>query len=113
LPSFHIESFGSSPDKELFFNEMRRILKPGCKILFADTFKPYIYDISKNKTMQVMLNGWAISDILSIDELRELSTKYNFEMTQTKDVTREIKKSVYLIPDFPLKNLPFGPTICK
>lgn len=33
-----IESFGSSPNKQLFFKEMYRILKPGGKILFADTF---------------------------------------------------------------------------
>lgn len=92
-----IESFGSAPDKSLFFKEMNRILKPGGKILFADMFKPYNYAISENKTMQVMLNGWAISDILSIDELRELSEKYKFEMIQIKDVSKEIKKSVGII----------------
>ena len=64
-----IESFGSSPDKSLFFKEMKRILKPGGRILFADMFKPYTYDISTNKTMQIMLNGWAISDILSVGYL--------------------------------------------
>ena len=92
-----IESFGSASDKSLFFKEMKRILKPGGRILFADMFKPMTYDISLNKTMQIMLNGWAISDILSIEELNSLSDKFDFEVTQIKDATKLIKKSVNLI----------------
>ena len=92
-----IESFGSASDKSLFFKEMKRILKPGGRILFADMFKPMTYDISRNKTMQIMLNGWAISDILSIEELNSLSDKFDFEVTQIKDATKLIKKSVNLI----------------
>ena len=89
-----IESFGSASDKSSFFKEMKRILKPGGRILFADMFKPMTYDISLNKTMQIMLNGWAISDILSIEELNSLSDKFDFEVTQIKDATKLIKKSV-------------------
>ena len=92
-----IESFGSASDKSSFFKEMKRILKPGGRILFADMFKPMTYDISRNKTMQIMLNGWAISDILSIEELNSLSDKFDFEVTQIKDATKLIKKSVHLI----------------
>ena len=92
-----IESFGSASDKSLFFKEMKRILKPGGRILFADMFKPMTYDISRNKTMQIMLNGWAISDILSIEELNSLSDKFDFEVTQIKDATKLIKKSVNVI----------------
>ncbi len=92
-----IESFGSASDKSLFFKEMKRILKPGGRILFADMFKPMTYDISLNKTMQIMLNGWAISDILSIEELNSLSDKFDFEVTQIKDATKLIKKSVNVI----------------
>lgn len=89
-----IESFGSSQDKKLFFQEMERILKPGGKILFADTFKPYTYDIMNEPDMQVMLNGWAISDILSIEELSSLAKEHNFDIPVIKDVTKDIKKSV-------------------
>ena len=41
-----------------------------------------------------MLNGWAISDVPSIDELREVAEKNNFEVTNTKEFTKEIKRSV-------------------
>ncbi len=89
-----LESFSSCPDNDLFFKEMNRILKPGGKILISDIFKPRMYDITKNKPMKVMLNGWAISDVPSIDELREVAEKNNFEVTNTKEFTKEIRKSV-------------------
>lgn len=89
-----IESFGSAPRKEAFFREMYRLLKPGGRILFADTFKPYAYPISSDKNMQTMLNGWAISDILSLEELRQMSTACGFGKFQMEDVTREIEPSV-------------------
>jgi tocopherol O-methyltransferase len=89
-----VESFGSSQNKKLFFEEMERILKPGGKILFADTFKPYDYDIKNEKDMQVMLNGWAISDIVSIEELSTLANEHNFKNAKIINMTKEIKKSV-------------------
>ena len=89
-----IESFGTAPDKLLFFKEMFRLLKPGGKILFADTFKPFPYTIDEEIDMQIMLNGWAISDILSIDELEKLAVENNFKFYKRKDVTKEIRKSV-------------------
>jgi tocopherol O-methyltransferase len=92
-----IESFGSAPDKGLFFKEMHRILKPGGKILYADTFKPYSYNIDNEPDMQIMLNGWAISDILSIDELKEFAVAHDFEMCKLEDVSKQINKSVNLI----------------
>jgi len=92
-----IESFSSSTDKELFFKEMQRILRPGGKILFADYFKPSPYNIDADADMQTMLNGWAISDILSIDELKKLAGENNFKVVKISDVTKNVKKSVSLI----------------
>lgn len=89
-----IESFGSAPEKAAFFREMHRILKPGGRILFADTFKPNAYDISTDKNMQIMLNGWAISDILSLQELRDMSDEQGFRNFQVENVTQQIKPSV-------------------
>lgn len=89
-----IESFASAFDKALFFKEMHRILKPGGKILFADYFKPYSYDIDTEIDMQIMLNGWAISDTLSVDELIKTASENGFETPKIKDITKNIKKSV-------------------
>ena len=92
-----LESFSSCPDDNLFFKEMSRILKPGGKVLISDIFKTHSYDISKNKPMKAMLNGWAISDALTIDELSEIAAKYNFKIDTINDCTKGIKKSVNLL----------------
>jgi cyclopropane fatty-acyl-phospholipid synthase-like methyltransferase len=89
-----IESFGSAPEKAGFFREMHRILKPGGKILFADTFKPYSYDLAEDADMQTMLNGWAISDILSLEELQATGRENGFGEFVMEDVTAQIKPSV-------------------
>lgn len=92
--SWAVESLGSAIKKDDFFIEMHRILKPGGKILIADTFKSYSYPIEENKEMQNMLNPWAISDIPSKDELIELAKTHGFKLVASKDVTKQIKKSV-------------------
>ncbi len=92
-----LESFSSCTDDDLFFKEMNRILKPGGKVLISDIFKTHSYDISKNKPMKAMLNGWAISDALTIEELPEIAAKYNFEISTINDCTKKIKKSVNLL----------------
>ena len=89
-----IESLGSADRKELFFYEMRRVLKPNGKILIADTFKSYSYPIEENELLKDMLNPWAISDILSSDELIELAEAYGFSLLAQSDVTAQIRKSV-------------------
>ncbi len=89
-----IESFGSAPEKAAFFREMHRILKPGGRILFADTFKPFSYDITSDQDMQIMLNGWAISDILSLEELERMSQAEGFTHFTVEDVSKDIEPSV-------------------
>ena len=89
-----IESMETATDKTLFFNEMKRILKPGGKILIADIFKPEAYDMSAEKDMQVMLNGWAMSDILSIDELHKTAGASSFKVTKLENVSKNVLRSV-------------------
>lgn len=92
-----IESFGSAINKEDFFKEMNRLLKPGGKILMADTLKPKAYDIDKYPVMQDMLYGWAISDILSIQEVAELAEKYNFKIKVQYDAQENVEKSINMM----------------
>ena len=73
---------------------MYRILKPNGKVLIADTFKPYSYSIDDEKAMQMMLNGWAISDILSVDELKQITQNNGFELVKVNNATKQVKKSV-------------------
>ena len=89
-----IESMETAPDKSKYFKEMYRVLKPGGKILIADIFKPYEYDIANEKEMQTMLNGWAITDILSIEGLKTTATANGLSIHKLEDVSPEVEKSV-------------------
>ncbi len=89
-----IESMQTADSKDAYFKEMRRIIKPGGKILIADIFKPQGYDMSKEKDMQTMLNGWAMSDILSLDELHTTAEKADFKVSKIEDVSKNVLKSV-------------------
>ncbi len=89
-----IESMQTATNKDDFFKEMKRIIKPGGKILFADIFKPQPYDVTKEPDMLTMLNGWAMSDILSISELHEVTSRNSFEVSKIRDVSKEVVKSV-------------------
>lgn len=92
-----IESFGSAQDKGLVFKELYRILKPGGKILMAETFKPEPYDIESNKVMQTMLYGWATGDILSVQELEQLAHENGLGKHKILNVSKEVRKSVQRI----------------
>ncbi len=89
-----IESMQTARDKSLFFNEMQRVLKPGGRLLLADVFKVGDWEIAETPVMQTMLNGWAMSDILSTEELEELGKKHNFASGQNRNVTNEIVPSI-------------------
>jgi cyclopropane fatty-acyl-phospholipid synthase-like methyltransferase len=89
-----IESMQTASDKALFFQEISRILKPGGRLLIADCFKSYPYDIEQEKDMQTMLHGWAISDLITIDQLRATAGAYDLEIRQHRDVTGEVAPSV-------------------
>ncbi len=89
-----IESMQTANDKSLFFKEMERVLKPGGKLLFADVFKIGTWKIEKTLVMQTMLNGWAMSDILSIPELEKLGKSYNFAFAENRNVSKEIIPSI-------------------
>lgn len=89
-----IESMQTASDKTKYFKEMRRVIKPGGHILIADIFKPQPYDITKEPDMQVMLNGWAMSDAISLPELHRFAGEYGFEVTRLEDVSRQVRRSV-------------------
>jgi len=91
---FAIESVGSASDKNDFFREMKRILKPGGRILLADTLKPKALDINGAKDLKIMLNGWAICDIPDIAYLKKMAEENGFSLKEEKDASEKIKKSI-------------------
>lgn len=89
-----IESMQTATDKALFFKEIQRILKPDGRLLFADVFKKGQWHIGETPVMQTMLNGWAMSDILSISQLEELGKRHNFALADNRCVTDKIIPSI-------------------
>jgi len=89
-----MESMQTAIDKSDFFKEIKRILKPGGRILIADCFKSYNYSFEKNNLMGLMFNGWAVSDVLSLDEFADTASQYGFSLDKAQDVTKEVYPSV-------------------
>ena len=89
-----IESMQTAGNKSGFFKEMQRVLKPNGRLLFADVFKRGDWEIDKTPVMQTMLNGWAMNDILSIGQLKEMGEKHNFALAKNKCVTKEVIPSI-------------------
>ena len=89
-----IESMQTATDKSDFLNEAKRVLKPGGKIVIADCFKSYNYPFNENKLMKLMFHGWAVSDVLSLDEFTEKAEQSGFKLEKELDVTKEVYPSV-------------------
>lgn len=89
-----IESMQTATDKSDFLKEAKRILKPGGKIVIADCFKSYNYAFNENKLMRLMFNGWAVSDVLSLQEFTEKAEQAGFKLEKELDVTKEVYPSV-------------------
>ncbi len=89
-----IESMQTAVNKSDFLKEAKRILKPGGKIVIADCFKSYDYPFEKNKLMNLMFNGWAVSDVLSSEEFINKANQFGFTLEKEQDVTKEVYPSV-------------------
>lgn len=89
-----VESMQTAVDKLDFFHEVKRILKPGGRVVIADWFKSYDYSFNEKKSMRMMNNYWAISDVLSVNEFSTKAEMEKFLLVQNKDVTKQVAPSV-------------------
>ena len=89
-----IESMQTATDKSDFLKEAKRVLKPDGKIVIADCFKSYDYPFEKNRLMNLMFNGWAVSDVLSSEEFVNRAKQFGFLLEKEHDVTKEVYPSV-------------------
>jgi len=89
-----LESMSTAPDKFAMFKEMYRVLKPGGRFLLGDWCKPFPYNVDDHKCMQYMLYGWAIPDLLTYDELKDIIGRLGFKEIAYRDVTKNILPSV-------------------
>jgi len=85
-----IESMQTGVDKSKFLCEMNRVLKPGGSLLISDFFKSYNYLIEEKPLMKTMLHGWAISDILTLEDFVKKASRFNISLKSQNDFTKEI-----------------------
>ncbi|MFA6596880.1 MAG: methyltransferase domain-containing protein [Ignavibacteriaceae bacterium] len=89
-----IESMQTATDKSDFLKEVKRVLRPDGKIVIADCFKSFDYPFEKNRLMNLMFNGWAVSDVLSSEEFVKRAKQFGFALEKEHDVTKEVYPSV-------------------
>lgn len=89
-----IESMQTASEKAAFLREMKRVLKPEGRILIADVFKHGNWHIDETPLMQTMLGGWAMADILTVEELNNKALELGMQVTAHENVTEEIVPSI-------------------
>lgn len=85
-----IESMQTATDKTDFIKEVSRVLKPGGRLIIADVFKSYDYNIDEFPVMGTMINGWAMSDVVTSDQFRTLCLEHGFATMEVNNVTKEV-----------------------
>lgn len=83
-----IESVCHALDKSLFYEEVFRILKPGGRLVIADSFrggKPL--SVQGEKLLKEAFSGWQILDIDTLEEHIAHANKAGFGKIEFKDVS--------------------------
>lgn len=89
-----MESMTTATSKPAFFKEMFRVLKPGGRLVVADFFKTHEFDIESDPDMLMMFNGWAISDIQTVEQFQNDGKAAGFDVMEARDNTEAVRKSV-------------------
>jgi cyclopropane fatty-acyl-phospholipid synthase-like methyltransferase len=89
-----IESVCHAVDKSLFYKEAFRLLKPGGRLVMADSFRGARPLPEKNeKLLQQAFSGWQILDIDTPEEHRANAEKAGFKGIVIKDVSNNMMVS--------------------
>lgn len=87
------ESLCYADDKNRFFAEANRILKPGGKIVVSEYFLTEKGKADKQQLIKRWGDTWAISRFSQLQEFKESIHKNGFQIVENKDFSKQIYKS--------------------
>ncbi len=93
-----IESVCHALDKSLFYKEAFRILKPGGRVVLADSFrggKPMSPE--NEKLLKEAFSGWQIHDIDTPEEHTSHAESAGFKIVEIRDVSENVKSSYKIL----------------
>ena len=105
--AYAIESFVHNTNPDGFFSELSSYLNDNGLLIICDDFLSDSKSIlSKNDHFWInkFKNGWHISALMRINEIRSIAEKNKFEIINEKDLTPYLKYGIY-IPRFIFKLL--------
>jgi len=85
--AYAIESFVHGPDPERFFDQCRRLLKPGGLLAICDDVKKGAASPDAARTIDEFMTGWHINTLLEHDTLVRMARDAGFEHESTADLT--------------------------
>lgn len=89
-----LESAVHDPEKQDFFKEASRILRPGGRIIMGEYIKTDRTMTSKeNRLFHRWLDTWAISDLTTLPQLTSVANSYGLEPLSIKEITPLVRKS--------------------
>lgn len=89
-----IESVCHVPDKREFLAEVRRLLKPGGRLIIADAFRcrrPFAP--ADERLLHGWLSGWAVLDLMTPNEFTDAAEKNGFARVKFEDVSAHVRPS--------------------
>jgi len=89
--AYAIESFVHGPDPARFFDQCRRLLKPGGLLVICDDMKTGVVSPAATQAIDEFTKGWHINTLLERDALIRLAREAGFEHESTQDLTPQLE----------------------
>jgi tocopherol O-methyltransferase len=85
--AYAIESFVHGPSPERFFEQIRRVLKPGGRLLICDDVKADESSVDAARVVEEFTRGWHINTLATRDDMIAMATAAGFDHESVVDLT--------------------------